>query len=235
MTRVLVVQPSPQCPPTTLGEWLVAAGAELDVVSPATAPLALDEHDAVVCLGGAMGVHDGTEHPWLAGVLTVLADAVRRELPVLGVCLGCQLLAAATGGAVRRAPNGPESGTPVIRLTAEAGGDPLLGPLAERGTVPGIQSHHDEVHALPPGAVRLAWSAKCRNQAFRIGERAWGLQCHIETTPETVLEWASRDPVKVAAAAPGELDPAHLATYHVEIERVWRPVAERFVRLAVHA
>jgi GMP synthase-like glutamine amidotransferase len=230
-----VIQPSPQCPPTKLGEWLVAAGAELDVVSPATEPLALDGHDAVVCLGGAMGVHDGAEHPWLAGVLTLLADVVRQGLPVLGVCLGGQLLTAATGGAVRRAPGGPESGTPVMRLTAEAAGDPLLGPLTERGTVPGIQSHHDEVHALPPGAVLLASSAQCRNQVFRIGERAWGLQCHIETTPEMVLEWASRDPVKIAAAAPGELDPAHLRAYHVEIERVWRPVTGRFVQLAVHA
>jgi GMP synthase-like glutamine amidotransferase len=236
VVRVLVVQPSPICPPATLGEWLTSAGATLDVVAPARSPLpadGYDGYDAVVCLGGEMDVRDEADHPWLAEVRALLAGAVRGRVPVLGVCLGGQLLAAATGGAVRRAVDGPEVGTPVLRLTPAAAADPLLGGLAQRGgTIPGIQSHHDEVHELPPGAVRLASSARCPNQAFRVGDRAWGLQCHIETTPELVLEWARRDPAKTAICPPGELDPAYLAAYHLELELAWRPVAERFVRLA---
>jgi hypothetical protein len=98
-----------------------------------------------------------------------------------------------------------------------------------------VQSHSDEVHVLPPGAVRLAWSKRCANQAFRLGERAWGLQCHIETTPELVLEWARRDAAKSTACPPGELDPEHLRAHHVELERAWRPVARRFVELAAGA
>jgi GMP synthase-like glutamine amidotransferase len=158
---------------------------------------------------------------------------VRAGLPVLGICLGAQLLAAATGGVVRRVPGGPESGTPPITLAETASGDALLdgiGPAA-----PVVQSHSDEVHRLPPGAVRLAWSRRCAVQAFRVGDRAWGLQCHIETTPELVLEWAKRDSATAATWPPGELDPARLRAHHVEIERVWRPVAHRFVRLAERA
>jgi len=233
VTSVLVLRPSAVCPPAALGSWLVDAGARLDVVRPDTLPATAGGYDAVVCLGGEMGANDDAEHPWLAGMRELLAAAVRAGLPVLGICLGAQLLAAATGGAVRKAPGGPESGTPPITLTAEAAGDVLLGGIGP--TAPVVQSHADEVHVLPPGAVRLAYSRRCATQAFRLGDRAWGLQCHVETTPELVLEWARRDAAKAAACPPGQLDPAHLRAHHVDIERVWRPVAHRFVGVAERA
>jgi GMP synthase-like glutamine amidotransferase len=232
-TRLLVLQPSALGPAARLGEWLAAAGAALEVVRPyAGEPVPVDATAwaGVVCLGGEMGAMDDGPHPWLVDVRALLADAVRRAVPVLGVCLGAQLLAAATGGRVAEAVNGPEVGPmPIVRRDASIG-DPLLGDLPLTPLV--LQFHQDEVTTLPAGAVHLAASPRCENQAFRVGEAAWGVQGHIETTPELVLEWERDAPELAMYARPGSLDPEHLQTEHEDIEHAWRPVAERFVALA---
>jgi GMP synthase-like glutamine amidotransferase len=232
-TRLLVLQPSGLGPPARLGEWLLAAGAGLDVVRPfAGDPVPADASawDGIVCLGGEMGAMDDDEHPWLVDVRALLADAVRRGVPVLALCLGAQLLAAATGGRVAEAAEGPEVGPmPIVRRDASIGDD-LLGMLPLTPLV--LQFHQDEVATLPPGAVHLAASPRCENQAFRVGEAAWGVQGHIETTPELVLEWEQDAPELAAHARPGSLDPEHLRLEHEDIEHAWRPVAGRFVELA---
>ncbi|HEY9415472.1 MAG TPA: type 1 glutamine amidotransferase [Pseudonocardia sp.] len=232
-TRLLVLQPSALGPPARLGDWLTTAGAGLVVVRPfAGDPVPVDASDwsGVVCLGGEMGAMDDDQHPWLAGCRALLADAVGRGTPVLAVCLGAQLLAAATGGRVTEAAAGPEIGPmPIVRRDASIG-DPLLGKLPLTPLV--LQFHRDEVATLPPGAVHLAASPRCENQAFRVGESAWGVQGHIETTPELVLEWAQDAPELAAYARQGSLDVEHLRLEHEDIEHAWRPVAERFVELA---
>lgn len=228
-TRLLVLQPSDVDPVERLGEWLVDAGADLSVCLPAVdgVPESLDGVDGVVCMGGEMGAHDDADHPWLAGLRWLLAGAVARRLPVLGVCLGGQLLAAATGGGVRRAVDGPEAGTLLIAKRDAAAGDPLFGQLPLTPDV--IQFHHDEIHRLPPGATLLASSPRQVNQAFRIGTAGYGLQFHIETSPATVLSWARRD---AAGVFPGwQLDPDHLERMHADIAEAWRPLATRFVAL----
>lgn len=230
--RILVVQPSVIDPPQRLGEWLREAGAELDVVEPATQDLDvdLDDYAALVVLGGEMGALDDLDHPWLSGVRGLLSQAVSRRMPVLGICLGAQLLAAATGGRVRRRPDGPEIGTLLVAKRDVAAEDLLLGPLPLTPDV--LQFHDDEISALPPQAQLLASSPKCENQAFRIGDWAYGLQFHIETTPETVLQWARRSPERAAYAREGQLDEEHLAGFHDELAETWQPVARRFVELA---
>lgn len=230
--RLLVLQPSEVNPPERLGDWLTEAGAELVLCRPAVdgVPDNLDGVDGVVCLGGEMSANDDAEHPWLADLRWLLARAVAQRLPVLGICLGAQLLAAGTGGAVRRGVDGPEAGTLLVAKRDVAARDPLFAELPLTPDV--IQFHHDEIHRLPPGATLLASAPRYQNQAFRVGAAGYGLQFHIETSPETVLSWAEHDPAGAAAVRPGQLDPAHLEQVHQDLAEVWRPAVGRFVALA---
>lgn len=224
-----MVQPSRSDPPGPLGEWLRGAGAELDVVLPTEQDLpSLDSYDALLVLGGEMGAYDDIDFPWLAEVRRMLSGAVAQQLPVLAICLGAQLLAAATGGQVRPIRKGPEVGTQLVAKRDVAAEDPLLGPLPLTPDV--VQFHNDEF-SLPPSAQLLASSPKCDNQAFRLGDCAYGLQFHIETTPEVVLEWARASPDMAEAARPGQLEAEHLAEFHEDLAETWQPVAERFVRI----
>lgn len=226
-----MLQPDHDDPPARLGEWLTAAGAVLDVVKPYEQPLpdTLDGYQGVVCLGGVMGALDDVTYPWLADVRKLLSHAVSKRVPLLAICLGAQLLAAATGGQVRRGPQGPEIGVQLVAKRDAASGDPLFSDLPWTPDV--LQFHEDEVSFLPPTAVLLASSPKCANQAFRIGDRAYGVQFHIETTPELVLRWAAGYEGS-AGLRPGVLDPERLEQGHEDIREAWQPFAERFVRLA---
>ncbi|MGH3907755.1 MAG: type 1 glutamine amidotransferase [Pseudonocardiaceae bacterium] len=231
-TRLLLLQPSDADPPERLADWLTSAGADLTLRRPAAdgVPESPDGFDGVVCMGGEMGANDDAEYPWLTDLRWLLARTVAQGLPVLGVCLGGQLLATATGGAVRRGVDGPEVGTLLVAKRDVAAHDPLFAELPLTPDV--IQFHHDEIHRLPPGATLLASSPKYPNQAFRVGAAGYGLQFHIETSPATVLSWARRDTAGAAAVRPGQLDPDHLEQVHAELAEVWRPAAARFVALA---
>ena len=229
--RLLVIQPDELDPPARLADWLAGAGAELDVVRPAKAELpAVDGYAGVVCLGGAMGANDDLEHPWLADVRRLLAGAVTTRVPVLAVCLGAQLLAVATGGRVMVGADGPEVGPGLVAKRDAAWRDPLFADLPFMPDV--LQFHHDAIVGLPPGTELLAAATRYPNQAFRIGPSAYGVQFHIETTPEIVLEWARLSPESASAARPGDLEPARIEQLHRDLEETWRPFAERFVRLA---
>lgn len=230
--RLLVVQPDHLGPPARLGDWLVAAGAELDIVEPAKGPLPADpgDYQGVVCLGGAMGATDDADHPWLADVRGTLATAVTKRVPVLAVCLGAQLLAVATGGRVATGERGPEVGPDLVAKRDLAWRDPLFADLAFMPDV--LQFHVDAITALPPNAELLASSTRYPNQAFRVGPSAYGVQFHIETTPEIVLTWARFSPQVAATARQGQLTPDRLAEVHRDLEETWRPFATRFVQLA---
>jgi GMP synthase-like glutamine amidotransferase len=210
----------------------MAAGAVLDVIAPFERPLPADLHgyQGLVCLGGGMGALDDADHPWLADVRRLLATAVTRRTPTLAVCLGAQLLAAATGGRLARAEGGPEVGPFLVAKRDAAWRDPLFADLPFMPDV--LQFHQDVIAALPRNAELLASSTRCPNQAFRIGPVAYGLQFHIETTPDMVLGWAQDAPGLARHARRGELTPGRLAAVHRDIEQTWRPFAARFVDLA---
>jgi GMP synthase-like glutamine amidotransferase len=231
MTRLLVIQPDDSDPPANLGDWLTEAGAELHVVRPFAEPLpALDDYQGLVCLGGEMGAMDDLKYPWLKDVREVLASAVGRRLPTLGVCLGGQLLAAATGGRVVKGDQGPEVGPAMVAKRDVALSDPLFGDMPMVQDV--MHFHVDAIDRLPPGAELMTSSHKYPNQAFRINGSAYGLQFHIETTTEIVLDWAAMAPEAAVQAKPGSLEKDRLDEAHADIAEVWRPFAERFVKLA---
>jgi GMP synthase (glutamine-hydrolysing) len=159
-----------------LEPWTVAEGG-----SPPDDPGA---YGAVLTFGGAMHVDHEDRHPWLREEKALLAELLERRVPLLGVCLGAQLVAEAAGGAPRRASQ-PEIGWYDVQVTEEGAADPLLGPL-----FPAFEAFqwHSYEFPLPPGASSLARSESCL-QAYRIDESAWGIQFHAEVTPEDADAW----------------------------------------------
>jgi GMP synthase-like glutamine amidotransferase len=143
----------------------------------------------------------------------------------MGICLGAQLLAAATGGYVERGADGPELGLGSVTV---ADSDDLL--IA--GPMPVVQWHFDAITALPPGAVLMASSDLYDVQAFRVGEVAWGLQFHVEATAAMVREWADNDAAVLAEAGrEPEAVASEVRFAEQELTQVGEAIAQRFAKL----
>lgn len=163
--------------------WLTANGFRIshtrffeNPALPAVADL-----DLLVIMGGPMSVNDDADYPWLTAEKQFIANCIAAGKAVLGICLGSQLIASALGARVYRNAQ-PEIGWFPIEARAAAGGVGTLPAMLE------VFHWHGETFDLPAGAELLASSAACRHQAFRIGDNVIGLQCHLESTPETVQE-----------------------------------------------
>ncbi len=165
------------------GPALRAAGAELDerFVRDGDPLPALDEVDGIVVLGGEQTAPD----PALREQAALLREATARGVPVLGVCLGAQLLAHAHGGEVRKLARRHLDWLPLVPLRASEG-DPVLGALP-----PGAAGVHwnEDGFALPDGAVELLRSPRGTGEGFRIGERSWGVQFHPELDEASIDDW----------------------------------------------
>lgn len=154
---------------------------------------------AIMPLGGNAHAWQESDYPFLRSERLLLADAVEEGIPVLGICLGAQLLARALGAEVRTA-EAPEIGWLTIAPTSAAVDDPLFGHL----TAPaGVYQWHHDVFELPDGARLLATSERFENQAFRTGD-AWGVQFHPEVDPETFEVWIGNHPGAAAASGVDE-------------------------------
>lgn len=225
---LLVLQLAASDPPGRLTGWLSAAGVEFDVreaTSPGAIPDSLDGHSGLIVLGGGMGAADDDRASFLPAVRALLRHAVVAEVPTLGICLGAQLLALANGGRVGPNPEGPEFGAQLIAKRAASATDPLFGPLPITPDV--IQWHFDAVTTLPPGAIQLASSPMCENQAFRLGRLAWGIQFHVEATPAVVHAWVASD-----AEALADYDVQRLVqradAADEDVAEVWAPFVAAF-------
>ena len=145
--------------------------------------------DAVIVLGGPMNVYEEAEHPFLAAETAFLREAAGRDVPVLGVCLGAQLIARAADAPVTRHWR-EEIGWSTVTLTVEGAGDRLLRFLAAE--LPVFQWHGD-TFAVPKGGTLLATGRDCRNQAFR-RRRSWALQFHLEADRGMIATWFRGSP-----------------------------------------
>ncbi len=234
MARLLVVQHEPDAPVAWLGEWWAELGLELDVVRGDLGHPVVERWDDVagsadglVVLGGAMGACDDAVAPWLAPTRALIAEAVDRGVPTLGVCLGHQLAAVALGGTVGRNPSGRTIGPVPVRLTRAAASDPLLSGV---DGLPAIHYNDDVVLEVPSGATVLATLPDGRPQALRFGPSAWGVQFHPETSPEVFGSWLRWD-------SPDGLTPeqetllAEVTAAREALRRAWQPFAERFAAL----
>ena len=207
MSRIIVCQHVAYEILGALNPLLKDAGLRLRYVNferdPAAQP-SLDGYDGLVVLGGPMNVDQTEEFPFLATEIELVTEAVRRNMPVLGICLGAQIIAKALGAGVT--PNGQkEIGWYPVSLTDEGRSDPLLGCF--NGTEQIFQWHGDTFD-IPPGAVRLASSPTCDNQAFRFRNRVYGLQFHLEVDEPMIARWLEvPHHVEEIATTGGAIDP----------------------------
>ena len=199
-------------------------------------PAGPQEYQAIIIMGGPMGVYDEADYPFLRAEHVFLQRALAHNVPMLGICLGSQLLAKALGARVYRNPC-KEIGWYTVDLTPEGRTDPLLQGVSSPVLV--FQWHGDAFD-LPEGAVALASSPQCTHQAFRYGEGVYGLLFHLELVPAMIYSWLTTfqaelvgvreyiDPQRIVADIPRHLE----QYYHVSTQiftnlaqGVWTPLA----------
>jgi GMP synthase (glutamine-hydrolysing) len=187
-------------------EVLTAAGLRLEPLDlwlggPLPAP---GDVAAIVVLGGTMGVGDAARFPFLTPEQELIRESVEHGVPVLGLCLGAQLLAAALGGEVGRAPTRSIGFLPVAQ-TSRAASDPLFHNWCAEDR---LFRWHEDTFTLPAGAELLMSAGDVPNQAFRVGDSAWGVQFHMELDRPLLEAWIASSPESALAewgASPQDL------------------------------
>jgi GMP synthase (glutamine-hydrolysing) len=216
MRKLLVFQHVATEPLGHLDPLLRAAGFRIRFVNfgrEAQAQPDTRRYDGLIVLGGPMNVDQVAEYPHLATELAVIRETVRAGKPMLGICLGGQLLAAAMGGHVHPSPV-PEIGWYRLHTRPAAHDDRLFRHL-ERSPRHVFQ-WHAYAFRPPPGAVPLAWARICRHQAYRLGDQAWGVQFHLEADAAMIDRWL------------------HLPGGRSEIEQHWSVRRIAHIRAATH-
>jgi GMP synthase (glutamine-hydrolysing) len=237
--RALVLQHVAVEGPGTLALYLEARGWKLETVAlyaGARLPEDARGYQAVIVMGGPMSVYDEAEYPFLRDEQHFLRRAMAQDVPLLGICLGSQLLAKALGAQVYRNAQ-KEIGWYTVDLTPAGAADPLFAGLAS--PVPVFQWHGDAFD-LPVGAILLASSSLCAHQAFRYGDRVYGLLFHLELTPAIIHTWIETfqdellslrgtiDSARIVAELPRRFAAYQQAGTRVFanlVEHLWEPLA----------
>lgn len=193
--RAVVLRHVPFEGPGAIGEWLIARGYALDTVhlyndDPLPAP---DQLDWLVVMGGPMGVNDRDSVPFMAREIAFLKQALQQDYPVVGICLGAQLLAHCLGAPVRYQGFGEIGWYPV----SAASDHPLAQLFAD---APCVLHWHGDTFALPDQATPLLQSAACANQGFLWQNRVLALQCHPEATPASLARLCDAEGAELEVA-----------------------------------
>ena len=186
--RVLIVQQAAHEGPGIFGPLLKESNFAADFCHPyqgEPVPDSVDGYGALIVLGGPMGLDEQERYPFLGQEVSLIQKTIAGEVPVLGICLGAQLIARAAGATLSRGQE-KEIGWYPLRLTDAGRDDPLLAGMEDEFTV--FQWHGDTFD-IPDGADNLATSPLFPHQAIRVGKHVYGLQFHLEITEEMVGEW----------------------------------------------
>lgn len=211
---ILVCQHDDMCRPGRLGLTLRDHGHRLDVRRLHRGdrlPTDLDGVTGVVTLGGPQSV--GDDVAWMEPQCELLRMAHAREVPIVGVCLGAELIAHALGGAVGKMEK-PEIGFPEVNISVAGQTEPILAGIA--WTIPQFSHHCDEVAELPPGSLLLASSAACKHQAFRVGVRTYAFQYHFECDRPMVADLIRAYPKTLQLAGVTEVECNKKADEHYQ-------------------
>jgi GMP synthase (glutamine-hydrolysing) len=213
---------------------LAAAGAEVDtwlLAEQTLPPAAAGAYDAIMSFGGSAHPHQEDRHPWLATEKRFLADALADAIPLLGICLGSELIAEVAGARIRHLPH-PEIGWYDVSLTDEGDADPVVGAIGH--SFEALEWHSYTVD-LPLEATALAQSSSCL-QAYRLGSSAWGLQFHAEVTSEDFQHWLDNYTIDEDAVREG-IDPEAIASETAGRMAAWNElgagVCARFLETAL--
>src|ERR671936_393728 len=207
MKAVAIFRASPTEGPGYFATYLERRGITWQLVpldAGARVPRNARQYSGLVFMGGPMSVND--DLPWVAPALELARDAVRQDVPLLGHCLGGQLISKALGGTVRAAAV-KEIGWGEVRISDNEVAREWL------GDIPAFESFHwhGETFTIPPGATRVMESTHCANQGLALG-RHFGMQCHVEMTEELVRTWLATgaDEIAAARASPAVQEPAEI-------------------------
>ena len=186
---ILFIQNYATDPPHLVGRWLMELGFKIEIIRAYegdSIPHELAPHlSAVIPLGGAMGALDDHIAPWLSDERLLLKALISDGVPVLGICLGAQLLGAALGGEIGRLSQS-EIG---IYEISQVASDSIMN---IGSSMPTAQWHEDFVEVLPSGATLIAESDTCPTQIFKVGELSYGIQCHPEADASIVALWEAK-------------------------------------------
>jgi GMP synthase (glutamine-hydrolysing) len=234
LREVLVLQHVACEGPGAIGGVLQRHGVRLRIVhayAGESVPATLAPARALVVMGGPMGVYEADRYPHLRDELRLIEHALHRSAPVLGVCLGSQLLAAALGARVYPS-GGKEIGWYRVDLTDAATSDGLFGGLPRSFTA---LHWHGDIFDLPSGAVRLAASAMTERQAFRYGDDAYGLLFHLEASRPQLEQMVTAFADEIAVAQVSADDILGRASAHLEaLDAIGALVFDRFAQRAAH-
>ena len=174
-----------------LGATLLARGRKLEICriwNGDGLPTDLDGYEGVISMGGRMNVCEVSEHGWMRREMEILREAHEMERPVIGICLGCQMLATALGGEVGLLDGGCEIGWQEMRMAFPGTVEAVYAGLGWKQMQ--FHWHSYEVKKLPAGGVPLAFSKRCKIQAFKVGVRSYGFQYHFEVLREQISEFS---------------------------------------------